>query len=205
MVKWVYEEPYHQQYLIDGKIVCVGVLDILPNCVSSVYFYYDPDYSFLSLGTLSSLFEISYVRKLSNSWNPKLYFYYMGFYIHSCPKMRYKSQYHPSFLLCPETYKWFDVSTCAPKLDHSKYSRFNEDTNIENSNTRTLSSSDLNSVLVLHQHEAMQYGMLVEFRKQSAIRKQKHGDDGLEDKKEVTEYATLAGSDLSRKMLLYRS
>lgn len=93
---------YHQQYLIDGKIVCVGVLDILPHCVSSVYFYYDPDYSFLSLGTLSSLFEISYVRKLSSAWNPELYYYYMGFYIHSCPKMRYKSQYHPSFLLCPK-------------------------------------------------------------------------------------------------------
>ena len=196
---------YHQQYLVDGKIICVGVLDILPHCVSSVYFYYDPDYSFLSLGTLSSLFEISYVRKLSTSWDPKLYYYYMGFYIHSCPKMRYKSQYHPSFLLCPETYSWFDVNKCTPKLDFSKYSRFNEDVSIENANTRSLSVSDLNSVLVLHKHERMYYGMLAEFRKLSAIRNQRPGDDGLEDHKEVAEYATLTGIDLARKMMLYRS
>jgi hypothetical protein len=34
-------------------------------CMSSVYLYYDPDYSFLSLGTLSSLFEIVFVRSLA--------------------------------------------------------------------------------------------------------------------------------------------
>lgn len=196
---------YHQQYLIDGKIVCVGVLDILPHCVSSVYFYYDPDYSFLSLGTLSSLFEISYVRKLSSLWNPELFYYYMGFYIHSCPKMRYKSQYHPSFLLCPETYKWFDVTKCAPKLDKSKFSRFNEDMNIENVNTKSMARSDLNSVLVLYKHEAMPYGKLVELREQSAIRSKRFGENCLEDKEEVAEYATLTGSTLTRKMLLYRS
>jgi hypothetical protein len=27
----------------------------------------------------------------------------MGFYIHTCPKMRYKSEYRPSELLCPES------------------------------------------------------------------------------------------------------
>ena len=129
----------------------------------------------------------------------------MGFYIHSCPKMRYKSQYHPSFLLCPETYRWFDVNKCTPKLDLSKYSRFNEDVSIENANTRSLSVSDLNSVLVLHKHERMYYGMLAEFRKLSAIRNQRPGDDGLEDQKEVAEYATLTGIDLARKMMLYRS
>jgi len=196
---------YHQQYLIDGKIVCVGVLDILPHCVSSVYFYYDPDYSFLSLGTLSSLFEISYVRKLSTMWSPELYYYYMGFYIHSCPKMRYKSQYHPSYLLCPETYLWFDVTKSASKLDKSKYSRLSEDISIENANTKPLSDSDLDSVLVLHKHEMMQYGMLVDFRKRSAKRNQRFEEDGIKDKEEVTEYATLAGSALVRKMLLYRS
>ena len=35
---------YHQHYLVDGKIVIVGVVDILPGCVSSVYLYYDPDW-----------------------------------------------------------------------------------------------------------------------------------------------------------------
>ena len=46
---------FHQQYILDGKIICVGVLDVLPSLVSSKYLYYDPDYSFLSLGTFSAL------------------------------------------------------------------------------------------------------------------------------------------------------
>ena len=53
--------------------------------------------------------------------------YYMGFYIHSCPKMRYKGQYFPSYLLCPETYSWVDISKCIPRLDKSKYSRLDDD------------------------------------------------------------------------------
>ena len=40
---------------MDGKLIAVGVLDILPQCVSSVYFYYDTDYSFLSPGVYSAL------------------------------------------------------------------------------------------------------------------------------------------------------
>ncbi|XP_064451434.1 arginyl-tRNA--protein transferase 1 isoform X16 [Mirounga angustirostris] len=46
---------FHQQYWLDGRIIAVGVIDILPSCVSSVYLYYDPDYSFLSLGVYSAL------------------------------------------------------------------------------------------------------------------------------------------------------
>ncbi|KFW89267.1 Arginyl-tRNA--protein transferase 1, partial [Phalacrocorax carbo] len=80
---------FHQQYWLDGKIIAVGVIDILPYCVSSVYLYYDPDYSFLSLGVYSALREIAFTRQLHEK-SPDLCFYYMGFYIHSCPKMRYK-------------------------------------------------------------------------------------------------------------------
>ena len=46
---------FHQHYILDGQIIGVGVLDILPYCISSVYFYYDPAFSFLSLGTYSAL------------------------------------------------------------------------------------------------------------------------------------------------------
>lgn len=47
---------YHMQYWLDGKeLIAVGVLDILPTSVSSVYLYYDPDYSFLTLGTYSAI------------------------------------------------------------------------------------------------------------------------------------------------------
>nr|XP_048311098.1 arginyl-tRNA--protein transferase 1 isoform X8 [Myodes glareolus] len=80
---------FHQQYWLDGKIIAVGVIDILPYCVSSVYLYYDPDYSFLSLGVYSALREIAFTKQLHERTS-QLSYYYMGFYIHSCPKMRYK-------------------------------------------------------------------------------------------------------------------
>ena len=38
-----------------GQLIAVGVIDVLPHCVSSKYFFYDPAYSFLSLGTYSAL------------------------------------------------------------------------------------------------------------------------------------------------------
>ena len=46
---------FHQQYWLDGRIVAVGVVDILPTCVSSVYLYYHPDFASLSLGSYSAL------------------------------------------------------------------------------------------------------------------------------------------------------
>lgn len=46
---------FHQQYWLDGRIVAVGVIDVLPSCVSSVYLYYHPDFASLSLGSYSAL------------------------------------------------------------------------------------------------------------------------------------------------------
>jgi arginine-tRNA-protein transferase len=46
---------------IDDKIFAVGVLDLTPEAVSSVYLFYDPDFEFLSPGTLCALREIEYI------------------------------------------------------------------------------------------------------------------------------------------------
>ena len=43
---------YHQLYRLDGKLVAVGVVDILPSGLSSVYLFYDPDVKQLSLGEI---------------------------------------------------------------------------------------------------------------------------------------------------------
>ena len=53
--------------------------------------------------------------------------YYLGFYIHSCVKMRYKGRYSPSFLACPETFSWQPLTACVPLLDQSAYSRLDPD------------------------------------------------------------------------------
>ncbi|XP_044508723.1 arginyl-tRNA--protein transferase 2-like isoform X2 [Mangifera indica] len=101
---------FHQQYLIDDRLVAVGVIDILPRCLSSKYLFWDPDFAFLSLGKYSALQEIGWVKENQVHCLP-LEYYYLGYYIHSCRKMRYKAAYRPSELLCPLRYQWvpYDV------------------------------------------------------------------------------------------------
>ena len=120
--RWVASPPsgfgsFHQQYRIDGKLVAVGVVDVLPYCLSSKYFFWDPDYAALSLGKLGVLREIEWVREAS-AHCPTLRYYYMGYYIHDCPKMRYKGEYKPSELRCAATGVWSDLdSACVRVLD----------------------------------------------------------------------------------------
>lgn len=46
---------FHFQYWLDDRLIAASVLDFLPYCISSVYFVYDIEYEFLSLGTYSAL------------------------------------------------------------------------------------------------------------------------------------------------------
>lgn len=109
---------FHIMYRIRGRLFAVGVVDILPRCLSSVYLFYDPDFAKLSPGTLSALNEIEWVKRASNAF-PSLQFYYMGYYIHSCPKMRYKAAYHPSEILCEVTKNWIPAKDVKELLGHS--------------------------------------------------------------------------------------
>ncbi|XP_029961925.1 arginyl-tRNA--protein transferase 1 isoform X2 [Salarias fasciatus] len=179
---------FHQQYWLDGRIVAVGVIDILPTCVSSVYLYYHPDFASLSLGSYSALREIAFTRQLQKQ-SPKLSYYYLGFYIHSCPKMRYKGQYRPSDLLCPETYVWVPIERCTPKLDNSRYARLNQDADA--GDARVL--KDVGRALVLYRRTVMPYAAYSRKRR------------GSSDESEVQQYAGLVGQDCAERILLYRS
>ncbi|KAL7810934.1 arginine-tRNA-protein transferase [Trichoderma aethiopicum] len=91
---------YHQCYRLDGVLVAVGVLDLLPQCVSSVYFLYHESIHPFAPGKLSVLYEISLAIEENYKW------WYPGYYIHSCPKMRYKIEYSPQYILDPDTLNW---------------------------------------------------------------------------------------------------
>ncbi|XP_029416587.1 arginyl-tRNA--protein transferase 1 isoform X2 [Nannospalax galili] len=179
---------FHQQYWLDGKIIAVGVIDILPYCVSSVYLYYDPDYSFLSLGVYSALREIAFTRQLHERTSQVSY-YYMGFYIHSCPKMKYKGQYRPSDLLCPETYIWVPIEQCLPSLDNSKYCRFNQDPQAVDEGR----SKEPDRLRVFHKKSVMPYGVYKNHQKDSS------------EEATVLQYASLVGQKCSERMLLFRN
>ncbi|CAO3569189.1 unnamed protein product [Mortierella alpina] len=126
---WTEEDPgfgsFHQCYYLDEKLIAVSVIDILPECVSAVYFFYDPDYSVLSLGKYSAQREIALAQRLSTKPGyEELQYYYMGFYIFTCQKMTYKGQFHPSYLLDPETYNWIEFKKCQEILKEQRYSCF---------------------------------------------------------------------------------
>ena len=108
---------YHQQYLINDKfLIAVGVIDVLPECISSVYAFYDPVVSSqINLGKLTALYEIDWVKHVQRH-RPNLKYYYLGYYIHSCQKMRYKAEYKPSDILCPVNMVWVDYEVAKKRL-----------------------------------------------------------------------------------------
>jgi arginine-tRNA-protein transferase len=107
---------YHQLYRLDGALIAVGVIDITPSVISSVYCFYDPGLTHLSLGKFCALAEISWCLR-ARAFLPQMKYYYMGYYIHSCTKMRYKGEYKPSELLCPSTFDWYPLEDCIPLLE----------------------------------------------------------------------------------------
>jgi hypothetical protein len=72
----------------------------------------------------------------------------LGFYIHSCQKMRYKGDYSPSYLVDPvrilqrvvfmttddeqETYAWYPLPGCLPLLEKNRYACFSNPSHSSN-------------------------------------------------------------------------
>ncbi len=94
---------YHMYHRIDGKLVAVTVIDILRTVLVSCYCIYDPDYSFLSLGVVTVIRELEYMRYLKQNHLPHLKYYQLGEMVLTCPKVNYKLNYKPGFVLCPRT------------------------------------------------------------------------------------------------------
>lgn len=110
---------FHQCYRIDGKLVAIGVLDLLPECVSAVYFLYHESINWLNPGKLGAMREIALAREQGYRW------WYPGYYVHNCPKMRYKIEYKPQYVLDPEDLQWYLLDKEALALfDKSHYVSF---------------------------------------------------------------------------------
>eukprot|EP00887_Chlorella_sp_A99_P004730 scaffold4.g4730.t1 len=70
----------------------------------------------LSLGKLTSLQEIEWVREAVGAC-PSMHYYYLGFYLHTCHRMRYKGDFAPSDLLCPTSQCWVPLERARPALE----------------------------------------------------------------------------------------
>jgi len=79
------EDANHQE----SKLVAIAVTDVLPNALSSVYTFFEPDlaYQKRSLGVYAILSQIEEAKRLGLDW------LYLGYWIKDNQKMAYKNQY----------------------------------------------------------------------------------------------------------------
>lgn len=83
------EFGYEVLYYDEDKLIGVDLIDILDDGISSIYFYYDPDYMEYSLGRLSMYYQIKFAQSNKKKW------IYLGYYVEGCPSLSYKSHYKP--------------------------------------------------------------------------------------------------------------
>lgn len=76
-----------------GRLLAVGICDLCPTALSSVYFYFDPDHRRRGLGTFGALFEIGFARQHG------LPYYYLGYWVDGCGAMEYKRNFRPNQIL----------------------------------------------------------------------------------------------------------
>jgi arginine-tRNA-protein transferase len=79
-----------------GKLLAVGICDVCPLSLSSVYLYHDPAESHRGLGTFSALFEIEYAKSRA------IPHWYLGYWVAGCAAMDYKAAFRPHEVLSPD-------------------------------------------------------------------------------------------------------
>ncbi|MFC3032133.1 arginyltransferase [Pseudoalteromonas fenneropenaei] len=89
-------EIWHEQ-----KLVAVAVTDTMPNALSAIYTFFDPDYESYSLGTLMIMAQLDFAKQHKKDY------VYLGYQIDACKKMRYKTQFLPAERLVNE--QWLNI------------------------------------------------------------------------------------------------
>jgi arginyl-tRNA--protein-N-Asp/Glu arginylyltransferase len=80
-------------YYVDDKLVAISYIDVLIDGFSGIYFYHDPDYRKMSLGTWICLSLIEEAARQN------LPYIYLGYYIKDCRSMAYKGKFLPNQVL----------------------------------------------------------------------------------------------------------
>ncbi len=81
------------QYYDGERLIGVGLADVVPGALSSVYFFHDPAWRPRSPGVFSILRQWKYAQQHGLAWQ------YLGYWIAACSSMSYKSRYRPHEIL----------------------------------------------------------------------------------------------------------
>jgi leucyl-tRNA---protein transferase len=113
-VSFLYDSPaetYEITYSRAGRTIGVSIVDIVPDGLSSVYMYFDPEFGKLSPGTLSIMREIALCREL------QLPYYYLGFIVAGSRTMNYKARFKPHEILSAPG-KWEMMADKGANISH---------------------------------------------------------------------------------------
>ncbi|QDT15859.1 arginyltransferase [Alienimonas californiensis] len=88
-----YEFAHEFAYRDGEKLVGLGLVDVVPGALNSIYFFHDPDWRPLGPGTFSALSEIEYARQTGRDW------VYLGYWIPENASMAYKNRFAPHQIL----------------------------------------------------------------------------------------------------------
>ncbi len=80
-------------YYIDDRLVAVDLVDFMDDGISSIYFFYDPDFAHLSLGRYSIYMQIQLAKNFNLRW------IYLGYYVKECQSLNYKERFKPFEIL----------------------------------------------------------------------------------------------------------
>lgn len=76
-------------YWSGRRLVAVGLVDEMPRSLSSIYFFFDPEFARLSPGVFSALCEISFAEQLGKEH------VYFGYCVPGCKSLTYKALFRP--------------------------------------------------------------------------------------------------------------
>jgi arginine-tRNA-protein transferase len=83
-------------YYLGDVLVGVGYVDVLPEGLSAIYFYYDPQQRQRSLGTWNVL------RVIEEAGRRRLPHVYLGYFVAGCRSLEYKARFAPNEALGPD-------------------------------------------------------------------------------------------------------
>jgi leucyl-tRNA---protein transferase len=102
------ENPFPTEewrYTRDGDLIGIGYVDVLPQSLSAIYFFYEPDEKGRSLGTYNVL------RLIAEAKRRGIPHIYLGYYVAGCESLEYKSNFRPNEVYDWQTQNWTPYRT----------------------------------------------------------------------------------------------